>query len=108
MFRIRIRIFNVVYLLTIPHVNLYSGLLRVLSGSVVVNSVLFVAPIVAFCICSLFCCSLICVISSFTIILMGKAVGFTFVFLLSCDCYCSVAFPHSAECWCKVCNCGIN
>ena len=55
-----------------PLVNLYSGLLRLLSGSVVVVSLLIVDPIVGFCICSLFCCSLLCVISSFTIILVGK------------------------------------
>ena len=33
---------------------------------------LIVAPIVGFCVCSMFCCTLLCVLSSFAIILMGK------------------------------------
>ena len=33
---------------------------------------LIVAPIVGFCVCSMFCCTLLCVRSSFAIILMGK------------------------------------
>ena len=41
-------------------------------GSVVVDSLLIAAPIVGFCVCSIFCCSLLCVLSSFAIILMGK------------------------------------
>ena len=41
-------------------------------GSVVVNSLLIVTPIVGFCNCSLFCCSLLYVHSSFAIILMGE------------------------------------
>ena len=41
-------------------------------GSVVVDSLLIVAPIVRFCNCSLFCCALLCVHSSFAIISMGK------------------------------------
>ena len=43
-----------------------------LSGSIVVDSLLIVAPIVGFCVCSVFCCTLLCVLSSFAIILMGK------------------------------------
>ena len=35
------------------------------------KSLLIVAPIVGFCNCSLFCCSILCVHSSFALILMG-------------------------------------
>ena len=41
-------------------------------GFVVVDSLLIVAPIVGFCKFSMFCCSLLCVHSSFAIILMRK------------------------------------
>ena len=41
-------------------------------GSVVVDSLLIVTPIVGFCNCSMFCCALLYVHSSFAIILMGK------------------------------------
>ena len=30
------------------------------------------------------------------------------VFLMSCDCYCSVALPHAAVGWSAVCDCGIS
>ena len=30
------------------------------------------------------------------------------VFLMSCDCYCSVAPPHGALGWSAVCDCGIS
>ena len=42
------------------------------SGSVVVDSLLIVTPIVGFCNCSMFCCGLLLVHSSFAIISMGK------------------------------------
>ena len=38
----------------------------------VVDSLLIVAPILGFCSCSMFCCALLCVHSSFALILMGK------------------------------------
>ena len=42
-------------------------------GNVVVDSLLIVTPIVGFCnYCSMFCCALLCVHSSFAIIWMGK------------------------------------
>ena len=41
-------------------------------GPVVFDSLLIVTPIMGFCTCSMFCCVLICVHSSFAIILMGK------------------------------------
>ena len=31
-----------------------------------------------------------------------------FVMQMSCDCYCSVALPHSAVGWSVVCYCGIS
>ena len=37
-----------------------------------VGSLLSVTPIVGFCNCSIFCCALLCVLSSFAIISMGK------------------------------------
>ena len=42
------------------------------TGSVVVDSLFIVSPIVGFCNCSILCCALLCVLSSFAIILMGK------------------------------------
>ena len=49
---------------------------------------LFVAPIVRFCNYSMFCCALLCVHSSYAIVLMGKKelVACFFVFLVSHDC----------------------
>ena len=41
-------------------------------GSVVVDSLFIVTPIVGVCICSMFCCMLLYVHSIFAIILMGK------------------------------------
>ena len=41
-------------------------------GSVVVDSLLIVTPIVGFCNCSMFCCVIICVHSSFALVSMGK------------------------------------
>ena len=40
--------------------------------SVVLVSLLIVAPIVGFYVCSLVCCALLCVLSSFAIIFIGK------------------------------------
>ena len=40
--------------------------------SKVVDSLLIVTPMVGFCNCSMFCCALLCVLSSFAIIFMGK------------------------------------
>ena len=50
----------------------------------------------------MFCCALLCVLTSFAI---ERAGCFTlFVFLMSCDCYCSVALPHGAVGWSVVCE----
>ena len=48
--------------------------MALVAGSVVVDSLLIVAPIVGFCHCSMFSCvcALLCVHSSFAIISMGK------------------------------------
>ena len=43
-----------------------------ISGSVVVDFLFIVTPIVGVCNCSMFCCTLLCVRSSIAIILMGK------------------------------------
>ena len=66
------------------------------SGSVVVDSLLIVTPIVGFSNCSMFCCELLCVHSSFAIILMGMRAGCfdLFVSLVTNDC--CVALPHDA------------
>ena len=58
-------------------------------GSVGVDSLLIVAPIVGFCNCSMFCCSLLCVHSSFAIISMGKRELVLF-FLLCLSSWCLV------------------
>ena len=67
--------------------------------------------IVGFCNCSMFCCALLCVHSSFAIISMGKrektADCFAlFVFLVSLDCY--VALPRDATGLSAFCDCGIS
>ena len=52
-----------------------------------------VAPIVRFCVYCMFCFSLLCVLSRFDG--EDKAGCFSlFVFLVSCDCYCSLALTH--------------
>ena len=80
-------------------------------GSIIVDSLLIDAPIVEFCVCSMFCCALLCGLSSFAIILMGKRAGcFTlFESVVFCDTcsYKSVDLPHGAVGWSVVCNCGI-
>ena len=73
------------------------------------DSMLIVTLIVGFCYCSMFCCSLLYVHSSFAIILMRKrelVAKNYFVFLVSCDC--CVALPHDATGLSAVCDCGIS
>ena len=70
---------------------------------------LIITPIVGLCVHSMFCCILVCVLSRFSIILMGErkmAVLLWFVFLVSCKCY--VALPHGAVGWSAVFDCGIS
>ena len=60
-----------------------------------------------FCSWSMFCCALLCVHSSFAIILMGKKeLVALFVFLVSHDC--CVGLPHGAMGLSAVCDCGIS
>ena len=71
---------------------------------------MIVIPIVGFCNCSMFCCALLCVHSSFAIILMcveERAGCFAlFFFLLSRE-FC-VALPHDDTGFSAVCHCGIS
>ena len=61
-----------------------------------------------FCICSMFCCAILCVHSSFAIILMGKR-ELVALFCLSSWCLVIVvAFPHDAAGLSAVCDCGIS
>ena len=55
-----------------------------------------------------FCFAVFCVLSGHTVILMEKkACCFTlFVFLVSCDCFCSVDLPRGAVGWSAGCECG--
>ena len=73
-------------------------------GSVAVDSLLIVTFIVGFCNCSLFCCTLLYVHSSFAIILIGKR---KLVTLLSLSCWC-VTLPRGALGLSAVCDCGIS
>ena len=45
------------------------GHLGLLNDPLIVSKLLFVAPIVGFCVCSMFCCTLLCILSSFAIIM---------------------------------------
>ena len=56
------------------------------------------------CNCSMFCCALLCVHSSFAIILMGMRELVALLFLS----YCCVALPHDATGLSVVCDCGIS
>ena len=60
-----------------------------------------------FCVCSMYFCALLCVLSSFAI--ARELVGFIlFAFLASCVFYCSVAFLRDAMGWSSMCDCGIS
>ena len=65
-------------------------LLNCKGGLLLILLLLIVTPIVGFCNCLMFCCVLLCVHSSFTIISGCFAL---FVLLAS---HCCVAFPHNA------------
>ena len=69
---------------------------------------LIATPIVGFCNCSMFCCVLLYVHSSFAIVLMGKRelVALFVCLLVSRDC--CVALPHDATGLSAVCDCGIS
>ena len=58
--------------------------LVLLFSTVVVGSLLVVTPVVGFSNCSMFCCALLCVHSSFATILMGKRELVALISLSSC------------------------
>ena len=61
--------------------------------------------------CSMFCCALLCVHSSFAIILMGKRELVALLLYCLTDVLlqkCSVALSHCAVGWYAVCDCGIS
>ena len=74
------------------------------SGSVVVDSLFIITPIVGFCTCSMFCCALLCFQSSFAINSMGKRE----LVALLCLSDCCVALPYDATGLSAVCDCGIS
>ena len=59
---------------------------------------------------SLFCNALLCVLSSFAVILKRKRVGCfaSIVLRMCCYCKCCVALPHGAVSWSAVCDCDIS
>ena len=59
---------------------------------------------------SLFCRVLLCVLSSFAIILKRERAGFIAFIALRMSCYCkfSLTLPHDAVGWSEVCDCGIS
>ena len=65
-------------------------------------------PIVAFCNCSMFCCALLCVHSSFVIISMRKRELVDLLCLSSWSRDCCVALPDDATGLSAVCDCGIS
>ena len=78
-------------------------------GSVAVDLLFIVTLTLVVCNCSMFCCTLLYVHSSFAIILMGKrelVVLLSFFFLVSRGC--CVALPHGVMGLCTVCDCGIS
>ena len=83
---------------------------RLGGGSVVVDLLLIVAPIVGFCNCYMFCCALLCVQSGFAIISMGKR-DLVALLCLSSWCLlivCCVALLHENTGLSAVCDCGIS
>ena len=79
-------------------------------GSVDVDFLFIVTPVVGVCDCFMFCCALLCVQSGFAVVLVGKRGGAGcfawFVFLVSRDgC---VALPRGAMGLPSVCDCVIS
>ena len=75
---------------------------------VVVDSLLTVTPIVGFSNCSMFCCALLCVHSSFANISMVKKASCFALFIFPVSHDCCVALLHDAIGLSAVCNCGIS
>ena len=65
---------------------------------------------VGFLCLSLFCYVLLCVHSSFAIVLKRERAGYFAIIVLQMYRYynCSVALPHGVVCWSAVCDCGIS
>ena len=62
-----------------------------------------------FCVWPLFCYTLLCVLSIFAIISLGKReqVALLFIVVLASNgCYCSLVLPHGAVAWSALCDCG--
>ena len=75
-------------------------------GSVVVDFLFIVTPIVGVCNCSMFCWTLLYVHSSIAIILMGKI---ELVALINLSSWCLVVVERlflAVSCGCLVCDCG--
>ena len=60
----------------------------------------------------MFCCTLLCILSSFAIILTGKRDNWLIYFVclpgVLCDCNCSVALTDGVVGWSAGCDCGIS
>ena len=78
-------------------------------GSVVVDSLLIITPIVGFCNYSMFCCASLCVHSSFAITSMGKRELVTLL-CLSSWCLMIAVWLFLTMIWglSAVCDCGIS
>ena len=89
---------------------IYKKTLEFLSGPngyVVVDLLFIVIPNVRVCNCSMFCCTLLCVHSSFAFILMGKRErDLVALFSLSSWCLVMVVRLFLVVPW--VCDCGIS
>ena len=79
-------------------------------GSIVVELLFMHLPSFVGVLCwSLFCYSLLCVLSSFAITLMRKReLVAVIAFWISCYCKSFMALPRGAEGWSAVCDCGIS
>ena len=82
-----------------------------MDGSVVVDFLFIVTPIVGVCSCSVFCCALLCVRSGVAVVLVGVGGGGAgcfawFVFLVSRGGW--AALPRGAMGQSAVCDCGIS
>ena len=80
---------------------------RIFLGSVVVDSLLIVTPIVGFWNCSMFYCALLCFHSSLSIILMGRESWLLCFVCLPGVCDCCVVLAHDVTGLSAVCDCGI-
>ena len=78
----------------------------------VIDSLIVTAPIVlcVFCDLYLFCCAVLSVLTGFAIISPGKRelVALLYCLLMSCNCYCSMSFPHGGVGLSAVSDCGIS